>query len=160
MGSILYRGDDRFYLVPDDVELPAGLLTIRALSGDARAVDPVAAAPYRVTEAVARKLAAAELRTVAGRLDQTLDSAGRMLSQLTRDEGSALESLHAHLEKLTEALKTVDLATPAGVGAIDRLMAELAVVDDKAALERVKGEGYQSLAEQLAELAEPAEGDP
>jgi hypothetical protein len=83
----------RFFLIPRDVQLLDGPLTVRDLTGTVRTLDPVVADVFEVTEAEAQQHAA---RTLRGFADHT-PKAVRALNDITAAVHEAQKDLDASL---------------------------------------------------------------
>ncbi len=141
MGSTLYRAPSAFYLIPDDVAPPPGPLEIAALSGAKLRVDPAGVGRFRVTESVARAYAKQAVTNVAGRLEHTVHEATRALDAMGAGldgaavPASAIEDLSQQLQGLVDAFSSADLTTAEGRAGVERKLADLHRVKDKAAAE-------------------------
>jgi hypothetical protein len=148
--ATLYRGDGRYYLVPDDHELVSGTLELSTVQGSTVRVDAAAVAPFRVTEAIARAHTKAQLASMAAGMAQLTAGVARGVSAL--DEGSpttrsALPALEASLARLTERLAQADLTKVDDYRDVREHMGSLQRLGEVAKLEAVLGEAQQTLAE-------------
>ena len=130
MGSTLFRTDDAFYLIPDDVTPAPGPVEVQALSGASMHVDPLQIARFRVTETVARAFAKRAATQAASQLEQSVMHAASDLEALRQDEtldapAAALDELSAQLHELVSAFQAADLGTEAGRTAIESQLDEL-----------------------------------
>jgi len=165
LGSTLYRAPQAFYLIPDDVTPAPGPLEITALSGAALQVDPVAAARFRVTEAIARLHAKHAVTQVAGRLERTVHEATRALDAMSTGldadvPASAIEDLSAQLQGLVSAFQSADLTTDTGRASVERQLADLQRVKDKSAAEATIAQLHQGAGALLDTIDHASDMDP
>ncbi|MBW1878384.1 MAG: hypothetical protein JRJ84_08490, partial [Deltaproteobacteria bacterium] len=78
----LYFAGDKTFLIPDDVELMSGDLTLEDLAGAVRHVDPDAATPYEVSPEQVREHMAGVVRDTLHRADQVLAGLAALFRQM------------------------------------------------------------------------------
>lgn len=155
--STLYRGDGRFYLVPDDHDLAEGTLVLTSLDGATRSADAAGCAPFQVTEAIAKAHTRAALASLASGLADLTHSVGKGVSALdpsTPQAGAPLLGVEATLADLTKRLANADLTNVDDYRQIRGRVEALDRLGDAARLEAVLGEAQQSLSELLGDLEE------
>lgn len=105
-------GRTRYFLIPDDRELPPGDLLLLTLTGKRQEVDPAAAAEFEISRKEAKTWAQAELKEVLGdvrgKIQSALDevrqkweekAAAPEKQETRRSAAETLESLAAGLER-------------------------------------------------------------
>jgi hypothetical protein len=68
LGATLYSDGERYFIVPDGVEVPAGPLWTTSVAGEERAMDEAAALAYEVDEPAADAFIAREVEQVTGKV--------------------------------------------------------------------------------------------
>jgi len=159
----LYRGDGRFYLVPDDVALDGGDVAIVALDGRTVRASATQLAPFRVTESVARRFTAQTMGDFVQGLSQITRNMTRAMGALDEQlpTGDApLPAVSALLADLDELLTDADLTRPDVRKKIDDRVAAMKRYGEVARLEEALGEAQQSSAELIGELLTPVAPSP
>jgi hypothetical protein len=68
LGATLYSDGERYFIVPDGVQPPAGRVWMTSVAGEELALDESAAATYEVDEAAADAFIAREVDQVVGKV--------------------------------------------------------------------------------------------
>lgn len=83
---LLFLGDDRFFLVPPDADLPAGSFEVVDQQGHTRALDPEALAAYEVPEEEARTYIQSAFAQAAEQVGSVLDAFMQVFRQTASDD--------------------------------------------------------------------------
>jgi hypothetical protein len=86
---------DRFFLVPDEVQLPPGDLEVRSITGLLLKVDPAAIAAHEVPEEVAKKHVQERVATILEITKELTQLATQVVALKTNAEGAPADGLTA-----------------------------------------------------------------
>ena len=181
--STLYASDppDRFFLIPDDAELPPGDLQLKTLTGKTLETTAEAVAPYALSDAEARAHAGEQMKQMAGRVGRVFGgvrsileavgaaqreaeaaTAGPFADALDGQEARASDALGVDAEQLRgdpEAVMQGIGDVFHGLASTFRAMASEAPADQEVVRERVQAMADVIRREGLAPEA-PADGAP
>ncbi len=100
----------RFFLIPDDQQLPSGEFAIHTITGRKLAVDPVSVAQFEITEAEAKKWLESQLGSM---LDTAHGAVERFIDRLTGASEDPLAATRAAMKQFENALNQLELSSPA-----------------------------------------------
>jgi hypothetical protein len=134
----LYTTPDRtrYFLIPEDTDIPAGDLVLRTFAGHERSVDPEAVERHEVSEAEAREWAKDELEDVFGEMrEKILGFTDRLKGRTAemREENRRVWGAAADDPELAEATDRIR----SGLKDLGRAIQRLA----KDGMERAEAEG-------------------
>src|ERR1035437_8378649 len=119
----------RFFLIPDDEQLPTGDFAIHTITGRKLAVDPAAPTSFEMTEDEAKKWLESQLGnmidTARGAVDRFVDRLTEADTDRLAPARTAAEHLKTAIEGITAAGDSIDTREVAGLHQLADLLAAL-----------------------------------